>query len=63
MTLLDYINKHHGGNQAAFGREIGKVRQQVNRMLKSGEWYYNEATGWLENRPVYPKFNLRNNPL
>lgn len=39
MTLREYIDKHYGGNQAAFARAIGKPRQQVNGWLESGDWY------------------------
>lgn len=36
MDLIDYIAKHHGGNQSAFARSQGVVRQQVTKWLRAG---------------------------
>lgn len=36
MKLLDYIQKHYGGNQAAFARDIGVKPQMVTQWLNAG---------------------------
>ena len=36
MTLFDYIQKHHGGNQAAFARKIKVTRARVGQMVAEG---------------------------
>ena len=36
MTLLDYIQKHHSGNQSEFARHIGVTRARVGQMVKEG---------------------------
>ena len=33
MKLIDYINKHHNGNQAAFARSEGVFPTQVSQWL------------------------------
>ena len=56
MTLIDYIQKHYGGNQAAFARAVGVQPAQVTQWLnseyivKSGKLYY----------PIGPSDNFRN---
>ena len=39
MKLSNYIQKHHGGNQAAFARSQGITKQVVWRMLNKGYWH------------------------
>jgi hypothetical protein len=39
MTLREYIEKHYGGNQAAFAYAIKKPRQRVSEWLSAGNWY------------------------
>ena len=36
MELIDYIQKHHGGNQAAFARKQGVKPQQVTQWIEKG---------------------------
>lgn len=50
MPLEEFINKHYGGNQAAFAYAIGKSRQHVNLWLKSGDWFV--IDGYLYQRKL-----------
>lgn len=36
LELIDYIQEHHSGNQAAFGRAQGVKPQQVTKWLDMG---------------------------
>lgn len=36
LDLIDYIQKHYSGNQAAFGRAHGVKPQQVTKWLDMG---------------------------
>ena len=36
LELIDYIQEHHSGNQAAFGRAQGVKPQQVGKWLDMG---------------------------
>jgi hypothetical protein len=36
LELIDYIELHHSGNQAAFGRAQGVLPQQVTKWLDMG---------------------------
>ncbi|WP_407084669.1 hypothetical protein [Pluralibacter gergoviae] len=36
MPLKDYIDKHFGGNNAAFARAINVDRQQVRKWINDG---------------------------
>jgi len=44
MPLQDYINKHYGGNQAAFARAQGVARQQVTQWINAD---FIVVDGWL----------------
>ncbi|WP_058912825.1 hypothetical protein [Entomohabitans teleogrylli] len=36
MSLLEYIEKYYGGNQAAFARSCGVKAQQVTQWIDKG---------------------------
>ncbi|EEI9689268.1 hypothetical protein CBJ67_000277 [Salmonella enterica subsp. enterica serovar Hillingdon] len=50
MPIREYIDRHFGGNQAAFARAIGKPRQRVTEWLEAGNWYVYD--GYLCQRKV-----------
>ena len=36
MKLVDYIDRHHGGNNAAFARSQNVMPQQITRWINQG---------------------------